>query len=170
MKKNDLKFGMVVELKNGSLCLVEPIYGCNGSSVKGYLIDEPERTVQFRNLKTAEWETTLLAYNSNLINDSDGHSIIKIYEDYTLKNLLWKRKEVLLTNEEKEWLAAVIKPFRDKVECINLDKPWNGKKAGYINIKLHNNDSLFTPSFNSLPFKFEGLEFKKDYTLEELGL
>ena len=170
MKISDLKFGMVVELKNGRLCLIEPTYNYSCLSVKEYLNNgEIENNVQFRNIIDASLECRLSDFNDNLIdNDICGEdfSIVKIYEDYTLKNLLWERKETLLTDDEREWLSAVIKPFRDKVECIEVE----GKNFLYLEFTLNCEDAFYLPYIQNLPFKFKGLEKDKKYTLEELGL
>lgn len=172
MDKSDLEFGNVVELKNGMLCLIEPTYNHKGSSVEDYLIGASEHNVQFRNIKNAQLELCLSDCYSDLTATAclDDCTIIKVYEDYTLKNLLWERKEALLTDEEREWLSAVIKPFKDEVECVVLEKSGYKDKIGYLTIRLQNNDEFFTPYLDKLPFKFKGLELDKAYTLEELGL
>ena len=169
MKKSDLKFGMVVELKNGSLCLVAQVKNTEDILVENYLKEFNDDTIYFMNIKTSGLETDLSCFDADL-NHREGSnwdfSIVRIYEDYTLKNLLWERKEPLLTNEEREWLSAVIKPFRDKVDKIYID----GYSAEYLNIEFKNGDNFTSVDIDNIPYKFEGLEKDKEYTLGEIGL
>ena len=96
MTKEDLEFGNVVELKNGWLCLIEPRYNYGfGDTIKQYL--KENYTIQLRDIKTAEYSADLNDYTDDLTcDDLDGNdelSIMKVYKDYTLKELLWERKE-----------------------------------------------------------------------------
>lgn len=168
MKKSDLKFGMVVELKSGDLCLIEPTANCDDVSIKNYLKNNRfnEHDVRFRNIKTCCWESSLSNFNSNLTNDIDKYSIIKVYKDYTLLKVLWERKE-LLTDEERDWLAAVIKPFRDKVAYIAKQ----GCLDDYmLTIRINNDDRLASPQIENMLLKFKGLKLDIVYSLDELGL
>lgn len=96
MTKEDLEFGNVVELKNGELCLIEPDFWFTGS-LKEYLkiIElEANHTINLRNIKNAHWKTSLKEYDDNLIPiGDDNYSIMKVYKDYTLKEVLWERKK-----------------------------------------------------------------------------
>ena len=166
MTKKDLKFGMVVELKEGVLCLIEPAANCGNVSINNYLTTEREHNVRFRNIKTTEWVTCLDNFNLDLTHTTDNYSIRCVYEDYTLKKVLYERKE-LLTPEERDWLAAVIKPFRDKVKFIHLNDDDNNN---HIFIVMLNCDFTSLPYTKNLPFKFKGLEVNKEYSLDELGL
>lgn len=77
----------------------------------------------------------------------------------------------ILTKEEKEYLANVIKPFRDrvcyikKVECIN---------KYFISIKINSKFLNCEEEYIALPFfqneMYKGMKSDKDYTLEDLGL
>lgn len=73
----------------------------------------------------------------------------------------------ILDEKEKEYLAAVIKPFREKVEyvykiCLEIDK------REYLEISLENGVISF-PCFEKGTM-YKGMELSKPYTLEELGL
>lgn len=72
----------------------------------------------------------------------------------------------ILDKEEKEYLSAVIKPFRDKVEHIR--KKYFGKDE-YIEIKLIGNNSGGLPDFEKNTM-YKGMERDRKYTLKELGL
>ena len=95
MKLTDLKFGNVVKLSDGTLCLIHPINNYSQNYIIEHLLYNERADVYFRNLKTGSLTTCLSEYDDdfNQKNDSycDGFDIIEIYEDYTLKKLLWKR-------------------------------------------------------------------------------
>ena len=81
-----------------------------------------------------------------------------------IKNGYIVEKEIL-DEEEKEYLSNVIKPFRDKVKFI-VKKDFYSKE--YIAICLPDEDIGF-PSFEKGTM-YKGMEERRGYTLEELGL
>lgn len=74
----------------------------------------------------------------------------------------------ILTEKEKAYLSAVIKPFRKDIEYIEKLNPscLNGKQ--YLRIELIN-DYFTLPVFEKGTM-YKGMEANKLYTLEELGL
>lgn len=78
-------------------------------------------------------------------------------------------KPATLTDKEKAYLSAVIKPFREDIEYIEKFKSnYVGKEYIYIVMKK-DDDYCKLPRF----FKgtmYRGMELNKRYTLEELGL
>ena len=83
-----------------------------------------------------------------------------------------KLSKPVLTESEKEYLSAVIKPFRDRIlhiykvevsgyECIGVDLKFPKVE------KLE--DSLTLPCFE-IGTMYKGMKLGKDYTLEELDL
>lgn len=77
-------------------------------------------------------------------------------------------KKPILDDVEREYLSAVIKPFRDKVTNIyKLDFDYNEYKE-YILINLED-DYINMPNF-ATGTMYKGMEAGKEYTLEELGL
>lgn len=85
--------------------------------------------------------------------------------DVVLHWLQSEHHEPILDDEERAYLSAVIKPFREKVLSIDKiqDEPWE-----FICIKLKYEEIDF-PDFKQGTM-YEGMEPNKDYTLEELGL
>lgn len=86
--------------------------------------------------------------------------------------LSWLEEEYvpdILTDKEKDYLSAVIKPFREDIEYIEKFKSnYVGKEYIYIVMKK-DDDYCKLPRF----FKgtmYRGMELNKRYTLEELGL
>ena len=73
----------------------------------------------------------------------------------------------ILDEEEKEYLSAVIKPYRDRVEYIaKVDAHYIEKE--YIRIKI-GGENMPMPNFKSGSM-YKGMELDREYTLEELGL
>lgn len=75
----------------------------------------------------------------------------------------------ILEEKEKEYLAAVIKPFRKDVEWIEKIERYYGENE-YIHITVkRNEDCCELPTFKKGTM-YKGMEVDKKYTLEELGL
>ena len=74
----------------------------------------------------------------------------------------------ILDDAEKEYLSAVIKPFRKRVDSIMKISDPLGYEKEYIFIKL-DEDSFSLPYFEAGTM-YQGMELERAYTLEELGL
>lgn len=75
----------------------------------------------------------------------------------------------ILTDKEKAYLSAVIKPFRKNIECIEKIKTYYGEKEFiYIVMKKDDDYCKLQRFFKGTMYK--GMELNKRYTLEELGL
>ena len=76
----------------------------------------------------------------------------------------------ILTEKEKAYLSAVIKPFREEVEWIErMDNSFvNGNQHQFLCISL-TNDYCCLPLFKK-DTMYKGMQVYKEYTLEELGL
>ena len=94
-----------------------------------------------------------------------------LYSDKFLNQEIEIEGPDILDEKEKEYLSAVIKPFRDRVSCI--------KKVGihdkyFISIKVYSSFNLSQIECIDLPIFitdiYKGMEAGKCYTLEELGL
>lgn len=84
-------------------------------------------------------------------------------------------KEDILDKEEKEYLSAVIKPFRDKVTHIAKtedDIEWSYAIMIRVDSKVVDDDyyEFFLPPFKRTSSMYKNMEVGKEYTLEELGL
>lgn len=92
MKKADLKFGNVVETGDGIRYLYHKVTGN-----------------KLVNLFSGDTYLDLDDYNDILIMVAYGleYQINKVYEDYTCKKLVWKRKDFKLTEDEKTILRNI---------------------------------------------------------------
>lgn len=87
-----------------------------------------------------------------------------------LKWLLEECKEPVLDDAEKEYLSAVIKPFRNKVKKIAKISRIGQPEEQYIRIVLGELDFMNFPNFNTNTGMYKGMEADRLYSLEELGL
>lgn len=74
-------------------------------------------------------------------------------------------EEEILDEKEKEYLRAVIKPFRDGVKYIKKNTYYEKE---FIDIGV-NKERIGLPCFKKNTM-YKGMEKYKEYTLEELGL
>lgn len=100
------------------------------------------------------------------------------YWQVEIENLLtgeWdvvKLPKPILTEKEKEYLSAVIKPFRDRIISIRKYKYNQDEYIGiYVKYYAETGESemITLPLFKEGTI-YKGIELKKYYTLEELGL
>lgn len=76
-------------------------------------------------------------------------------------------KPNILEEKEKEYLAAVIKPFRDRVKYIT--KYIYPAKEEYLLIVMYNGERMSFPTFKKETM-YKGMKVYQEYTLEDLGL
>lgn len=92
----------------------------------------------------------------------------KLCRDACVRWLLEEYKGSILDDSEKEYLSAVIRPFRSKIDTISKFKTWDDNSQ-YIYIKMKDNYSSTLPVFPKGTM-YKGMEAEKHYTLKELGL
>lgn len=137
--KSDLKDGDKCTLKNGQVVFVDKTSNYGFSS-----IDEQLRYF------------------------NDDVSIVKV-ERPAQYETVFERKEEILDETEKRYLASVIKPFKNKIKTIEKTIKIGDSSLCYLIMLLKNNDMANLPNFkkNSM---YKGMETNKKYTLKELGL
>lgn len=91
--------------------------------------------------------------------------------DCTIKRMNWlleEYKEPILDDIEREYLSAVIKPFRKRIKSIKkTDYPSN---SAFISIAMDKCEHIFLPVFELNSGMYQRMENNKEYTLEDLGL
>lgn len=117
-----------------------------------------------KDLDTLDCQICTLRKNGNCI-------CVDCNDTCRAENIKWlcsEYKEPILTEEEREYLSAVIKPFRDEVRCIKKlnDDEWAEE---YICICIKQSPSTNLPRFDE-GMAYENMENGREYTLEELGL
>lgn len=159
----NLNVGNVLELKSGDFILVQT----KGLFWNAYF----HLTGEHKN----EIFNTFYGWKSNLKHvENSNFDIVKVYEDFTLQKVLWERKPELLTEEEKEYLTNLIKPFRNQFR--GLEKQHSEETDTYYLVLdvVHckdkdTDDSVYMPNFEK-DSAYKGLKTDKYYTLDELGL
>lgn len=103
----------------------------------------------------------------------NNHSWIKnkdLFSDKFLNQEIEIEVPDILDKREKEYLSAVIKPFRDRVISISKQKCDAGC---YIRIFIENKDGInkiCLPFFSKKSSMYQGMELGKEYTLGDLEL
>ena len=88
-----------------------------------------------------------------------------------IKSFEWlnqEYKEQILDDVEREYLSAVIKPFRNKVKYIVKMHGFSEARQ-FIRIIMCDDDCANSPFFKGGTM-YKGMKLDKQYTLEELGL
>lgn len=75
-------------------------------------------------------------------------------------------KEDILTEKEKAYLSAVIKPFRNEV--LNIQK--KSSFCEWISIVMESQETINLPYLKKSSGMYKGMEGNRKYTIEELGL
>lgn len=75
----------------------------------------------------------------------------------------------ILTEKEKAYLSAVVKPFREKVESIKKFENYYSAQE-YIHIAMKKGTDYCSLPWFRKGTMYKGMEAYKAYTLEELGL
>ena len=103
MKKNDLKHGNAVKLRNGDTMLF-----C------WHFPDEILVNLEGRKFITFD------SYRKDLtdVDNALEFDIMKVYKDYTCKELLWERKDPKITEDEK----VILRNLPEKYKWIARDK------------------------------------------------
>ena len=152
MKKSDLKYGNVVETREG----IKFLYHCTNSD-------------KFLNL---DFDSFLWIRNfdenlkdRNALNEFD---IMKVYNDYTCNELLWGRKEKPKLNEDEKAILKVL--LNEKYKWIARDKNdwlyvYASKPKKGITI-WENTGSPMMPFVHL--FNFIKWEDEEPYSIEEL--
>lgn len=129
--------------------------------------DGQKRTVVCNKLINENGDTSnyLSKYENDLkYKKNNAFDIVKVERPVKYETV-FERKEEILDETEKRYLANVIRPFRDKVESI---VKCGNERREYIHIELKE-DIVNFPYFETNTM-YQRMKAGKDYTLEELGL
>lgn len=157
MNNTDLKYGNVVELRNGDRFL--------------YIGDKHNSTADFLNLVKKDFDLYIHSDRYDLIYDHNDNfvDIMKVYKDYTLKELLWQRKEKpKLTDDEKAILRNIPKDYKwivrdeDSNLHIFINKPYKIDCLWYAVGDVYNL-YIFKHLFQSIKWEDE-----EPYNIEDL--
>ena len=140
------------------------------------IVEAVKALTEGKKIRRNDWSKgDYVTLKDNKVVSQDGWSSGLCIEDFSAD--WWEIYEGPVLNEkEKEYLSAVIKPFRDRVICIKKIDIYLGcnKYDEYILGELGNKDDDVVDTF-ALPYfhkgnMYKGMKTNKRYTLEELGL
>lgn len=110
----------------------------------------------------------LTKYEEDLRYKADSQKDIVKVERPVEYETVFERKEEILDEIEKKYLANVIRPFKDKIIGIKKCGSTSPTKT-YIRIVVRNESDITFPDFETNTM-YQRMEVGKKYTLEELGL
>ena len=149
MKKSDLEYGNVIETRIGDKYL----FNFNKGD-------------QLLNLITGNSYLCLSDFNEDLTNCDIIFDAMKVYKDYTCKELLWERKEPKLTEDEKAILRNLPKEYKYIARDLSgmvyrfIEKPEKRQAIWY------DFGQPMIPFYHL--FQFIQWEDKEPYSIEEL--
>ena len=156
MKKEDLKNGNIIELRDGRRFI--------NTCIEGFEFIRLDYTSATSTaiFPLSEFEDYLKGSNITL-------DIIKVYEDYTLKKVLWERKEFVVSTDEKTILRILPKQFKwivrsyENILFLYEDKPqktrycWESSKGDIENLMVFNHLFEYIKWEDELPTLIEDL-------------
>lgn len=115
-----------------------------------------------------------------LLVDENARGVIPIFDDINWEDAKPVRLHdivpQILTDEEREWLRTVVKPFRDRLKSVDVhDGSFYGRYVMFATVhpEKWREDIGEDVEDTLLPVPedwFKGMEKSKNYTPEELGL
>lgn len=103
---------------------------------------------------------------SNVISNRDKVNYLKKQLKQLKEENKKEKNKPILDDEEKEYLNAVIRPFKNRISNI-VKRNFDSEKSYIV---IHINSELFDFPYFKKGTMYEGMEADKQYTLKELGL
>lgn len=99
---------------------------------------------------------------------NNAQEAIKATETFEKLIEEWNDSHIdILDEKEEEYLTAVIKPFKEKIKCVQkFSAP--GRKE-YIGVVLKSEETIYFPCFDEGTM-YKQMKINRKYTLKELGL
>lgn len=128
---------------------------------------EKYKGIVLKHLSHCDIETDIRKQGGKAAIDCPHTSCEECQEKF-FKWLLEEYKEPILDEVEREYLSAVIKPFRSRVKYIAKIISYDEFEQ-CIEIAFYNGYCTYLPYFKANTM-YKGMETDKDYILKELGL
>lgn len=137
------------------------------------IVEAVKALTEGKKIRRKDWEKdNYITLIDNQVVSQNGWSSGLCIDDFSAD--WWEEyKEPVLDEEEKKYLSAVIKPFKDRVVYIRKVKVCECN--WFISIKVKRYDEEDSNEYIDLPYFRENtmyinMEVGKEYTLKELGL
>jgi len=174
MTKNDLKFGDIVITRNGKKWIVikDDLRNENDEFLNFNAIDEDLKNTgaissHWDIMKVQRYKKCYPKAKVEFAN-SDVKEEMELLGDspytYTLETI-YERKDEILNEKEKEYLRAVIRPFRNRVESFykncffDEEQIWISMDNWVIKLPFFKKNTMY-----------KGMEIDKEYSLEDLNI
>lgn len=123
--------------------------------------------------------TNISGTNSRMMIDGyDGATVKEFKKELRIKLIkverpikyetIYEAPKPILDKEEKEYLEAVLRPFRNKIKYVKKTLRLSTMNQEYLFIEMVD-DHVYLPYFDEKKM-YKGMVLGKEYTLEELGL
>ena len=139
------------------------------------IVEAVKALTEGKKIRRKDWEKdNYITLIDNQVVSQNGWSSGLCIDDFSAD--WWEEyKEPVLDEEEKKYLSAVIKPFRDRVVYIRKVKVAECNQFISIKVERYDYDEEDSYEYIDLPYfredtMYKGMEEEKKYTLEELGL
>ena len=132
---------------------------------------EKYKNFVLKNLNWCKMESDLRKLGCKPIIDC-AHTLCEDCKESFFKWLLEEYKEPVLDDKEREYLSAVIKPYKNKVTGIVKVNDVYEPNSQYIRIIVKSHveiENINLPWFERNTM-YKGMKANKKYTVEELGL
>lgn len=139
------------------------------------IVEAVKALTEGKKIRRKDWEKdNYITLIDNQVVSQNGWSSGLCIDDFSAD--WWEEyKEPVLNEEEKKYLSAVIKPFRDRV--VYICKVEGDECSHFISIKAkkYDYDEENSNEYIDLPYfredtMYVNMEVGKEYNLEELGL
>lgn len=128
---------------------------------------EKYKEIVLKHLSRCDIETDIRKQGGKAAIDCPHTSCEECQEKF-FKWLLEEYKEPILDEVEREYLKAVIRPFRDKIDTISKFRTWDDSSQ-YTYIEMKDTHIGTLPVFPKGTM-YKGMKENKKYSLKELGL
>ena len=139
------------------------------------IVEAVKALTEGKKIRRKDWEKdNYIKLVDNQVVSQNGWSSGLCIDDFSAD--WWEEyKEPVLDEEEKKYLIAVIKPFKDRVVYIRKVKVAECNQFISIKVKRYDYDEEDSYEYIDLPYfredtMYKNMEAGKEYTLEELGL
>lgn len=139
------------------------------------IVEAVKALTEGKKIRRKDWEKdNYITLVDNQVVSQNGWSSGLCIDDFSAD--WWEEyKEPVLDEEEKKYLSAVIKPFRDRVVYIRKVEAGDCNQFISIKVKRYDYDEEDSNEYIDLPYfkkdtMYKNMEVRKEYTLEELGL
>lgn len=119
-----------------------------------------------KDIKIREVSGSIIRGTTTIQIDGYYNYLVELVKGAKNVEITYEMPDPILTEKEKEYLSAVIKPFRNKIEYISKEDGMDNTE--YLELGL-DGDYNSLPNFERNKF-YRNMELGKRYTIEELDL